>query len=332
MRKKTEFKLNIFNDMPIESTIFMRPEQEAYAVKIAEIIKRSFEEGYVKRIIGIIGPVGIGKTSLFKFAVHHLPKWQEMQFHPTFYENETEIAAAFVRSALNQIQIEASGLSRLRVKVQLWWHNLNLSGGMVDLFKQVYILVLRLIVFVGIPIVLISFIPIEVLDTVKLEIVAALGGSVVFLYLLRQAFKPGLNLDPDRFIRRIQMTATTNSVEDYVNEFRWIANLARSIEKPLVILVDPIDDGLPYQTALLLETLRLFSTIDMPCCFVFISDDLTSLRTVVRARFTSQMDINSDKETLENLKKMADVYLRKNITLFELAPAPEIKQRGISNQ
>jgi hypothetical protein len=44
------------------------------------------------------------------------------------------------------------------------------------------------------------------------------------------------------------------------------------------------------------------------------------------------MDINSDKETLENLKKMADAYLRKNITLFELAPAPEIKQRDLSNQ
>lgn len=181
---------------------------------------------------------------------------------------------------------------------------------------------LRLFVFISILIIVISLLPFEIFDIVEIHVFVLLGGSAVILELLKQAFKPGLNLDPDKFVRRVQIESKTNVVDRYVEEFKRIANLARSNQNPLIVLVDPIGDGLPLQTAMLIETLRLFSTTDMHCCFVIISDDLTSLRTAIRARFINQININSDQETLENLKKMADTYLNNTVIFYELPPPP----------
>jgi hypothetical protein len=289
-----------------------------YADEIAQFIKQSFETPGFGPVVGIFGPWGSGKTSLFHLAARQLPNWQDMEFHPTHYDTEGEVAAAFFEAALRHIQVEAKGTERIKVKWQIWRHGLKLKGGFIDLGRQLLNLGLRLIMYVVLPAVIFRIPLPESWEGIGTTIVAALGGALLIQERAKEALKPGLNLNEISFTKRVGEASATSSIDTYVREFKWIANLARSMQNPLIVMVDPIDAGLPFQTTLIIETLRLFGTGRVPCAFVIFSDDIETLQTVIRVRFLSQQGNTSDEALQEHLLKMADKYFRSVVDPFEL--------------
>lgn len=297
---------------------------EPVAIKISDFIQKSLKTENLGAIAGIFGSFGSGKSSLLHLTAHKLSNCQPIWFRPTFYSTENEVAAAFFESALRQIQVEAKGIGRIKVKARILWHNLNLPGGAKELIKLVLEVGLRLSIFVG------GFIALQLLLSGRLAnigsaILALFGSAAIVIEQIQKALDPGLKLDPAKFTRRIKATSASSSIEDYVKEFQWITRLARSHGNPLVIFVDPLDDGLPLQIAMILETLRVFSSGNAPCVFV-VTADKALLRTAVHTRFLNQLSSCTTQSSQDNLLKMADSYLDSIIRVsFEMPlPSPEL--------
>jgi hypothetical protein len=294
-------------------------EYDDKVTAVAELIEHSFGEHAPTRLIGIFGPWGSGKNSFVRMAIHRLPRHQELEFRPTSYDNETEVAAALFRACLEQLSVEAKGLERLWVKARLWWHNTGLRHGMVNLIGQLLVLGARVMVLVVLP-ALVSLVVLSgELRTVVASAIALLGGSTIIGERIKKAMEPGLNIDASEFLRQIRAGSTTSELDAYVQEFRWIATLARSNRNPFVIVIDRIDVGLPLQGALILETLRTFHARDIPCAFVFLAEDATSLRTAVRMRFINELCGDDTGGLTEGLLRMADAYLDRLFIRFDLA-------------
>lgn len=294
-------------------------ERQEKASAIAELIKLSFDRRAKTRVIGIFGPWGAGKTSLVRTAVHELPRHQELEFHPSFYEDETAVAVALFRSSLAQIQVAATGLKRLHIKLRLWWHNTRLRRGALSLARQLAYLAARVLILVVLPAAASLLLLPEALQNAVASIVALLGGSALVGERIKRAMEPGLNLNPDDFLKRVSTPSDTNALETYVEEFRWIATLARSTQNPLVVIVDPIDVGLPLQTAYILETLRLFDAAKAPCAFVILADDVSALRSAVRTRFLNQFHRDDVEGLTQDLIVMADGYFGRVLVPFHLS-------------
>jgi hypothetical protein len=295
----------------------------AYSSAIADFINQSLESKFqaVGPILGVFGSFGSGKTSLMTMVAQKLTKCQPIWFRPTFYESEPQVAAAFFESALKQIQVEATGLKRIRIKSLIRWHNLALPGGGKDILNQVIKLFMRLLLFVAIPVVIVNLLSVGNLTTVGTTIVSILGSTAIAAEYVQKALEPGLNLDAEKFVKRVKVESITNILEEYVKEFHWVARLARSSGSPLVVIVDAIDDGLPIQAALILETLRLFGTEQVPCAFV-VTADREALYTAVQLRFLNQTGNASDTTLKESITKMANSYLERIIRVPFIIPPP----------
>lgn len=305
-------------DLPHQEGGFFAERREK-ASAIAELIALSFDERAKTRVIGIFGPRGVGKTSLVMTAVRELPRHQELVFHPSFYADETAVAAALFKSALVQIKVAATGLERLHIKLRLWWHNIRLRRGAFSLARQLAYLAVRVLILVVLPATASLLLLPEALQTAVASIVVLLGGSALVGERIQKAMDPGLNLDPDDFLRRISTQSDMNALETYVEEFRWIATLARSTKNPLVVIVDPIDVGLPLQTAYILETLRLFDAAKAPCAFVIMADDASALRAAVRTRFLNQLHRDGVEGLTQDLIVIADSYFDRVLAPFHLS-------------
>jgi hypothetical protein len=265
---------------------------------------------------------------LVDLAIQKLPRYQELEFRPTSYDNETEVAAALFKACLEQLRVEATGLERLGVKARIWWHNTRLQHGLVNLIGQLLILGARVIILVVLPALASLLLLSGELRTVVASAIALLGGSTIIGERIKKAMEPGLNIDANEFMREIRAGAPTSELETYVQEFKWIATLARSNRNPFVIIVDHIDVRLPFQTALILETLRMFDARDVPCAFVVIAEDIASLRTAVRMRFVNELSGDDTGGLTDGLLRMADTYLDLLLARFDLTrpTAAEVKQ------
>jgi hypothetical protein len=290
---------------------------------VAGFIQQRLSQISTGSIIGIYGSWGSGKTFFAHKVAHTLSNCQLIWFHPTAYKDEGEVAAAFFESALKQIQVDPTGFKRMKIKAQIQWHNQNLPGGLDDLWKQILMIVLRLTVFIGGPVLILSLLSSGNLSDLGATVGALLGGTAIIVEQIQKALEPGLNFDSSKFVRRIQARTGDNALEQYVKEFQWIAGLAISNHNPLVVMVDQIDDGLPTQTALILESLRLFGTGRVPCAFVIIADKI-AVRTAVQIRFLNQVP-NDVSETLQaSLIQMADDYLDRIIPFSVELPLPPL--------
>ncbi|MBV7326855.1 KAP family NTPase [Chloroflexi bacterium TSY] len=324
MNRKT---VTILSDKPVQEDKLA--EFNNAVSKVAVFIEDSLTFSGAGPIIGVYGEWGSGKTSFAHLVALKLSSHQPLWFHPTYYNNESEVAAAFFESALQQIQIEATGIKRIKIKTKIRWRNLNLPGGVKNLFSQLLAIIVRLLLFVGGSALVLSLLSSGNLTGVGAAVGALVGSTAIIIGLIQKALEPGLSLDLDKFVRQIEAKPGTNKLEQYIKEFQWIAGLARSSGTPFLVMVDEIDDGLPFQTALIIEALRLFGTGRIPCVFVVLADKM-ALETSVQTRFLNQLNVGSNENVQANLVKMAGAYLDKIIrNSVELPPPPPDWQENI---
>lgn len=320
MVDKSPSTISILNDAPITEDSL--DGFFSTASTVAGFIQQSLSQRFIGPIIGIYG--GSSKTSFAHIVSEKLSKCQPIWFHPTSYNDESQVAAAFFESALRQIQVEVTGFKRVKIKAQIRWHNLNLPGGINDLLKQILAMAIRLTIFIGGPVLILSLLSSGNLGGLGATIGTLLGGTAIIVERIQKAVEPGLNFDSSKFVRRVQAKTGDNALEQYVKEFQWITGLARSSDNPLVVMVDAIDDGLPMQTALILETLRLFGTGHVPCVFVIMADKM-ALQTAAQIRFLNQVQNDVSETMQENLIKMADAYLNRIVPNSVELPLPPLE-------
>ncbi len=294
--------------------------REKEVSQIAAIMEAALVDTGQSRVLGIAGPWGTGKTFLAMMAAHRLEGAQVAWFRPGLYKDDEEALEDLLRATWSGLVIQGALRRRLKVKSRIWRHRFTPLRGARATIRQAAIVLLRLALFILIPAVIVAVL-VPSARAVAASVVAAIGGSAAATILLRQAVSPAINVDPGSFFRALRATSTS-SLDHSLQEFAWISRQALSLGQPLVVLVDPLDDGLAEHISHLVEALRMVDRRDMPIVFVA-TFELETVRTAVRARFLGPGSPASPS-VADDLVAMADRYVDRALTRFDLDQLPAV--------
>jgi len=257
------------------------------------------------------------------------PRFQVIWFNAWKYAKEDELWAALLQQVLSQLEVNAYGWARVRIKWQLWRRSIEWKSGVRDIARKLWPTVGKTLL-AGAGVVLAAWVvDFAVGSVVGAELGQAAGTAAGLLtslvslssWLRTNVSEPLTDLDLDKYRKKASYKDHLTFLAEFSQELTAVTRIARGAGNPIVLILDDLDRCLPDQAVSVLEAIKLFIGDDAPVAFI-IGADREFIERAIEVKYAKLIDKDDpDTQRRDRFMQLGHEYLEKIVQLpFNLPP------------